>query len=157
PPGEDTRVLFEEGLASLLRLPLRAQGRALGLLTVAVARPHTAQTAASLPLAEDFAHRASLSLDAARLHQQRQPSDQRKAESLPRLAHELRNPLASILAALELVKVRGETTHTERPLQTAERQAKHMARILDDLLDISRITRGKIELRRQASELNSLI
>jgi signal transduction histidine kinase/ActR/RegA family two-component response regulator len=157
PHGEDARALYEEGLSSLVRLPLRAQGRALGILTLAVAKPSLPQTARALPLAEDFAHRASLSLDAARLHSQLQRSDQRKDEFLAMLAHELRNPLASILAALELYRVKGPDSRLDRSLESAQRQAKHMARILDDLLDISRITRGKIELRRQPVELNELV
>jgi signal transduction histidine kinase/DNA-binding response OmpR family regulator len=157
PHGEDTRALLEDGLSSLLRLPLRTQGRALGILTLAVAKPTPPLTVRVLPLAEDFAHRASLALDAARLHGQLQRSDQRKDEFLAMLAHELRNPLASILAALELHRVRGSDAPLDRSLESAQRQAKHMARILDDLLDISRITRGKIELRRQPTELNELV
>ena len=73
------------------------------------------------------------------------------------LAHELRNPLASVVAALEVAKTRSGAGPVLRPLQTAERQARHMARILDDLLDISRITRGKIELRRVPMDLNERV
>ena len=154
PSAEEERALRAAGLGSLLRLPLRGQGRPLGVLTLAHANAHAPWTAENRPLAEDFAHRASLSLEAARLHLQVSRADQRKDEFLAMLAHELRNPLAAVVAALEVAKVRSDAAPVLRPLQTAERQARHMARILDDLLDISRITRGKIELRRHAMDLN---
>ena len=61
------------------------------------------------------------------------------------LGHELRNPLAPALTALELMKLRGgDTLHRER--EVLERQVSHMTRLVDDLLDISRLTRGKVDL-----------
>jgi signal transduction histidine kinase/CheY-like chemotaxis protein/putative methionine-R-sulfoxide reductase with GAF domain len=75
-----------------------------------------------------------------------------KDEFLAMLGHELRNPLAPIVTALELMRMRGiEDGADERAV--IERQVQHLARLVDDLLDISRITRGKIELRRTRDEL----
>jgi PAS domain S-box-containing protein len=74
--------------------------------------------------------------------------DQRKDVFLATLAHELRNPLAPIRSAAEIMKARKATEqHREWARTVVERQVGHMARLLDDLLDVSRITRGCIELR----------
>ena len=71
-----------------------------------------------------------------------------KDEFLAMLGHELRNPLAPITTALQLIKHRGDGT-LEREREVIERQVNHMTRLVDDLLDISRITRGKVRLDRQ--------
>lgn len=75
-----------------------------------------------------------------------------KDEFLAILGHELRNPLAPIVAALDLIKLRGERTH-DRELEIVERQVDHLLHLVDDLLDISRVTTGKIELKRRAIDL----
>ena len=62
------------------------------------------------------------------------------------LGHELRNPLAPIVTALDIMKLRGDPATKER--KTIERQVSHLIRLVDDLLDISRVTRGMIELKR---------
>ena len=62
------------------------------------------------------------------------------------LGHELRNPLAPIVTALQLMKLRGDGQLRARALEMIERQVQHLMRLVDDLLDVSRITRGKIEL-----------
>lgn len=69
-----------------------------------------------------------------------------KDEFLAMLGHELRNPLAPIVTALKLMRMRGETT-TAHEQGIIERQVDHLVRLVDDLLDVSRITRGKVELR----------
>ncbi|MDX2089846.1 MAG: MEDS domain-containing protein [Kofleriaceae bacterium] len=77
-----------------------------------------------------------------------------KDEFLAMLGHELRNPLAPIITAVELARLRG---WEGRELDVLERQSQHMVRLIDDLLDISRITRGKIELRREYVTANQMI
>lgn len=72
------------------------------------------------------------------------------------LGHELRNPLAPALTALELMKVRGGTMLV-REREVLERQITHMTRLVDDLLDVSRLTRGKITLVRQRFELRTAL
>jgi PAS domain S-box-containing protein len=83
-------------------------------------------------------------------------ADRRKDEFLAMLGHELRNPLAPILTALELMRLR-QHTGGERERETIERQTHHLVRLVDDLLDISRITRGKIELRKTRIDLGAAI
>ncbi|HEX5058630.1 MAG TPA: GAF domain-containing protein [Kofleriaceae bacterium] len=83
-------------------------------------------------------------------------ADRRKDEFLAMLGHELRNPLAPILTALELMRIRKETGG-EHERATIERQTRHLVRLVDDLLDISRITRGTIELRKSRVDLGAAI
>ncbi len=78
-----------------------------------------------------------------------------KDEFLAMLGHELRNPLAPILTALELMKHKG--TATPREQATIERQVHHVIRLVDDLLDVSKITRGKIALERRPVELAAVV
>ncbi len=70
-----------------------------------------------------------------------------KDEFLAMLGHELRNPLSPIVTALQLMRMRGETG-TGREQAIIQRQLDHLVRLVDDLLDISKVTRGKIELRK---------
>jgi signal transduction histidine kinase len=87
---------------------------------------------------------------------QAQLADRRKDEFLAMLGHELRNPLMPIMTALELMRMRGEgTLINERAI--IDRQARHMLRLVDDLLDVSRITRGRIELVRKHVELAAVV
>jgi signal transduction histidine kinase len=85
-------------------------------------------------------------------------ADQRKDEFLATLAHELRNPLAPIRNSLHIFRMAGIQDPTvERVADMMERQVQHMVRMVDDLLEVSRISRGKIELRRTRVELGRLI
>ncbi|HJS72922.1 MAG TPA: ATP-binding protein, partial [Vicinamibacteria bacterium] len=85
-------------------------------------------------------------------------ADRRKDEFLAMLAHELRNPLAPIRTSLELVRLAGDTPEAfERVRTMMERQVGHMIRLVDDLMDVSRISSGKIRLQRQPTALASLV
>jgi PAS domain S-box-containing protein len=84
-------------------------------------------------------------------------ADRRKDEFLATLAHELRNPLAPIRYAVRLVRPDAPAAALEQARATIERQSTHMARLLDDLLDVSRITRGAIELKREVLDLGRAV
>jgi signal transduction histidine kinase len=77
-----------------------------------------------------------------------QLADRRKDEFLAMLGHELRNPLAPIATAVKLMELRGDE-RSRREREVIERQVAHLSRLVDDLLDVSRIAQGKIELSRQ--------
>jgi PAS domain S-box-containing protein len=79
-----------------------------------------------------------------------------KDEFLAMLGHELRNPLAPIVAAIQLLKLRGDES-SAREYQVLERQVKQMVRLVDDLLDVSRISRGKIELKTARFDLRDAL
>jgi PAS domain S-box-containing protein len=85
-------------------------------------------------------------------------ADRRKDEFLAVLAHELRNPLAPIRYAVAMARREGRSEAEQRQAQgIIERQVEHMGRLLDDLLDVSRITRGTLMLRRSAVDLDSIV
>ena len=117
----------------------------------------------------DVANLASLALGRARLFESEsearkgaesalvraQLADRRKDEFLAMLGHELRNPLAPIVTALELMKLDG--IGEQRLRDVIERQVTHMTRLIDDLLDVSRITRGRIELARAPNDIAEIL
>jgi CheY-like chemotaxis protein len=85
-------------------------------------------------------------------------ADRRKDEFLATLAHELRNPLAPICNAVELLRrANGNGTLMEQACSMMERQLAQMVRLIDDLLDISRITRGRLQLRKERVELAAVV
>jgi signal transduction histidine kinase/CheY-like chemotaxis protein len=79
-----------------------------------------------------------------------------KDEFMAMLGHELRNPLAPIQTALQLMRLRGDT-FAERERTVIERQVRHLTRLVDDLLDVSRIAQGKVELKRERIALGDVI
>ena len=97
-------------------------------------------------------HRQTQALKDA--HAKAEQAARAKDEFLAMLGHELRNPLAPIVTALQLLRLRNATG---REHEVIERQVANMMRLVDDLLDVSRITRGRVELRREAIELSSLV
>ncbi|HUG25701.1 ATP-binding protein [Piscinibacter sp.] len=79
-----------------------------------------------------------------------------KDEFLAMLGHELRNPLSPIVTALQLMRMRGDTG-TDREQGIIQRQVDHLVRLVDDLLDISKITRGKIELKKERVDVSDVL
>ena len=142
---EDIRVVHADGGVHWLTIRAQASfedGRAARLTGVAT----------------DISDRR-LSEDALRhSEQQLKESDRRKDEFLAVLAHELRNPLAPIRTGLELLRLNGGSPDGgARVRGVMERQVNHMVRLVDDLLDVSRINSGSIRLQRQAVTLQSLV
>jgi signal transduction histidine kinase/ActR/RegA family two-component response regulator len=84
-------------------------------------------------------------------------AERRKDEFLALLGHELRNPLAPIVTALQLMHLKGDGESHRSEHDVIERQVRHLVRLVDDLLDISRITRGKIQLKKEWLELSSVV
>jgi signal transduction histidine kinase/DNA-binding response OmpR family regulator len=139
-------------------LPLTARGRTLGALTLAVSDPKRAVPVFDLALARDFAGRAAIALDNARLYREVQEADRRKNEFLSMLAHELRNPLAPIRNGVHLLRAPGSADPQVREVsEMMDRQLQHLVRLVDDLLDLSRITRGKIRLKTGPLELTEVL
>jgi signal transduction histidine kinase/DNA-binding response OmpR family regulator len=145
-------------ISSAVVLPLVARGRTLGALTLAMAASGRRFEAADLALAEDLAGRAAVALDNAALYQNIQENDRRKDEFLAMLAHELRNPLAPVRNAVEILRLLGlKYPPLVQARDMIDRQVTHMARLIDDLLDVSRLSRGKILLRVEWVDLARLV
>lgn len=94
--------------------------------------------------------------EAERARAEAEAASRAKDEFLAMLGHELRNPLAPIQTALQLMRLRGDAG-AERERVVIERQVQHLTSLVDDLLDVSRIARGKVELRRERLELAPVV
>ena len=94
--------------------------------------------------------------DLVRARQAAEEASRSKDEFMAMLGHELRNPLSPMLTTLELMRLRSPDV-LERERGILERQVQHMARLVDDLLDVSRIAQGKIELKRETVELSAVV
>ena len=112
----------------------------------------------ALCIVSDVTDRRRLEEELRRRAEELAIADRRKDEFLAMLAHELRNPLAPIRNCLEILKRQWpEGPDLSQPFEIAERQLKHMARLLDDLLDVSRFSQGKIELRKTTVDLSTVV
>jgi PAS domain S-box-containing protein len=145
----------EHGLLASWSTPLfSSQGRVLGTFSLYYSEPRS-PAASDREVVDVMAHTASLVLERRVEMRERllaenalKDADRRKDEFLATLAHELRNPLAPIRSGLQLLRMtQGVDPSTERVYGMMERQVNHLVRLVDDLLEISRITRGKIDLR----------
>lgn len=142
------------GLCSYLSVPVRTRDRVIGVFTFLTAESRRQYGSGDLEIATDLALRVGFALENARLFREVQQAGEAKDRFLAMLGHELRNPLAPIRNAVAAMRVRGVSDPTiERHRVIIERQAIHLNRIVDDLLDVARITQGKIELRRSTVDL----
>jgi signal transduction histidine kinase/DNA-binding response OmpR family regulator len=113
----------------------------------------------AVEVTEQAAARRQVEVARANEHELRRAAEQgsrAKDEFLAMLGHELRNPLAPIVTALHLMRLRGDD-RTLKERTVIERQVSHLTRLVDDLLDVSRITRGKIELKTRPIELSEAV
>jgi signal transduction histidine kinase/DNA-binding response OmpR family regulator len=142
----------------VVHLPLSAREHRLGVLCLAMEPSGRRLGPADLALAEDLVGRAAIALDNARLHRNIKEGDRRKNEFLAMLAHELRNPLAPIRNAVQILRLAaGNDLALMQARDIVDRQVTHMARLIDDLLDMSRLSRGKILLRKEPLDLVPLV
>jgi len=156
--------------ASNLEVPiLSLSGERLGLLAFRHREPDRF-TVDHQHLAASVANQAAIALENARLYRsvrdhkdaleravdRAQLADRRKDEFLAMLGHELRNPLAPIMTALELMEMK-ELNTLRKERDVIRRQVTHLSRLIDDLLDVARITRGTIQLQMQTIDLSAVI
>jgi PAS domain S-box-containing protein len=156
---EHLRLMRQLELRSFICTPLRSQASTVGVLVFAtMAESGRRYDASDLVAAEDLAHRASLAIENARLLVELRKADRRKDEFLAILSHELRNPLAPIRNAVHILRALGQTEpDLHWGTQVIDRQVHQMTRLVDDLLDVSRITRDTIALRKEGVELKTVL
>jgi PAS domain S-box-containing protein len=132
-------------------------------LTISPIRDAKGEIVGASKVARDISLRKSLEVRNNELREREQLARQEaeaanraKDEFLAMLGHELRNPLSPILTALQLMKLRG-SGGLERERTVIERQVSHLTRLVDDLLDVSRIARGKVELKEELVEISEVV
>jgi PAS domain S-box-containing protein len=137
--------------------PLMAGGTLIGTLSFA-SRSRDEFDPEELDFLRTICHYVTAAYERLQLIRQLQQANRHKDQFLAMLAHELRNPLAPVRNGLHILKsARADREAVEQARAVMERQVVHMARIVDDLLDVSRITRGKIELRTERLDLARLV
>ncbi len=145
-----------EGGQGAALCPLVSGGRVRGVLVLLGGAQQF--DGARLALAREVADRAAIAMENARLYTAVQEADRRKNEFLAMLAHELRNPLAPIRNAVHIMQGKEVAAPTlQWARDVISRQADHMARLIDDLLDVSRIVQGKVVVKPEKLSLASLI
>ncbi|MCA1555963.1 MAG: PAS domain S-box protein, partial [Acidobacteria bacterium] len=156
--SEHLKILRELGLRSAMVVPLVAHNRVLGAITFAAAESERSFNAADLSFAEDLARRAALAVDNARLYREAQEVNRLKDEFLATLSHELRTPLTAVLGWTRLLGTdQLDEATRKRALETIERNAQSQVQLIDDILDVSRVIRGKLRLNVRPVELTNVI
>ncbi|MDX2214992.1 MAG: PAS domain-containing protein [Oculatellaceae cyanobacterium bins.114] len=158
-------VLREVGFRSAMIVPLATQEQILGAISFIYAESERHYSQPDLVLAVELARRATLAVENARLYRNAQ-SDRTKAEAANRskdeflatLSHELRTPLNAMLGWMQLLNHRQLDEPTEkRALETVLRNTRVLKTIIEDLLDVSRVTSGKLQLNIRPIDLASVV
>jgi PAS domain S-box-containing protein len=158
PAEEQLDLIRELGLKSYISVPLKTRTHVFGALTFVTAESGRTYDIDDVRAAEDLAHRAVIAIENARLLATLKETDRRKDEFLAILAHELRNPLAPIRNAAQIFRAKAPpVAELQWATEVIDRQVRQMTSLVDDLLDVSRITRGKIDLRKERVELATIV
>jgi len=151
-------LLQKIGFSSYICVPMRGRERILGIISMAITDSGRRFTEADLELAELLAARASTAIENARLYRDAREELQRRETFIAQLGHELRNPLSAIANAVTLLD--REPAASARVVSLRDilvRQTTQLSQLVNDLLDISRVTRGKISLSRKPLDLGELV
>jgi PAS domain S-box-containing protein len=156
-------LLRDLGFASRMIVPLRARGRTLGALSFVASTSARGYSERDLPMAVELGYRAGLAVDNARLYREAQAAIRVRDEFLSVAAHELKTPLTALRASaqliLRLLQRQGsvDMERLSRGLQTIDSQSDRLARLTNQLFDLSRLERGKLVLERQRVDLAELV
>jgi signal transduction histidine kinase len=142
----------------LILLPLAGQKSTFAVLGIKRGSAAPPFSADDRTLIEALGSRAAMALENANLYKDLERADRQKNEFLSMLAHELRNPLAPIRTAVDVLRLKGDgQPEIEWAREIINRQTKHLVRLVDDLLDVSRITGGKIRLDLEVLNAASVV
>ncbi|HEY2924197.1 MAG TPA: response regulator, partial [Candidatus Eisenbacteria bacterium] len=152
--GRVEKIRDESGGVTGIALPLAGRGGIYGALAMNSDKRYTN---ADLELLEIIASRTASVLETRRLYQELQDRDRRKDEFLAMLSHELRNPLGAITTAAQVLQLgTASTENVERAGGVIARQSFQLSRMLDDLLEVSRVTTGRVQLKREPFDLSEV-
>jgi signal transduction histidine kinase/DNA-binding response OmpR family regulator len=156
--GADGTGLPETEGGQGILLPIRTRQGTLGALALLRVAGSARYGPDEVNLAQEFGTRAAIALENVMLIHSIQEADRRKDEFLGMLAHELRNPLAPLRNAVTIMDMVEEKDDIiEQARAVIDRQVTHMTRLVDDLLDATRIARGKVLLRKEPCDLRSIV
>jgi signal transduction histidine kinase len=156
-PGDGFEMFNSIGIKAIICCPLVKQNRLVAMMAVHQLQPR-AWTADEVALMEAVVERCWAHIERVRSTEALREADRRKSEFLATLAHELRNPLAPIRNGLELMRVgAGKPEVMNRVRTMMERQVGHMVHLINDLLDIARISSGKVVLQLSRTDLQAVV
>jgi signal transduction histidine kinase/ActR/RegA family two-component response regulator len=144
------------GLVSAMVVPLRVRGRSIGALTLASAESGRRFARKDVAFAEELAHRASVAIENARAFREAQEANRIKDQFLATMSHELRTPLSAILGWAALLRTNPDT-NLKRAIDVIERNARAQVRLIEEILDVSRLMSGKTKLDLQTVDLASIL
>ncbi|HZI16693.1 MAG TPA: PAS domain S-box protein [Myxococcus sp.] len=148
---------------SLMSVPLVARGRTLGVLTFLAIAPGRRFSRADLETAEDMARRAALAVDNGRLYREAQQAVRVREEFLQVASHELKTPLTPLSLKLQVLTRAAESHPREQwprlteDLATMRQQVRRLSQLMDELLDVSRISSGRFSLHVEPVDLGALV
>jgi PAS domain S-box-containing protein len=143
---------------SLIVVPIVAAGQVFGAITLVHASSGRRFSERDLPLVEDIAARVGVAVQNARLYMEAQAANRAKDEFLATLSHELRTPMTSILGWARMLRLGGlDDTMIGEAINAIERSSRAQAQLIDDILDVSRITLGKLRLAIEQLNLNEIV
>jgi signal transduction histidine kinase/DNA-binding response OmpR family regulator len=156
-PAESPLVTSENEV-HLLALPLRDREKVFAVLLLVRGPLYGEYSQADVAMFESIAWRSGIALVNSGLYEEIERADQQKNRFLSMLAHELRNPLAPIRSAVDVLRLCAKNpSEIEWARDVIDRQVNHLVRLVDDLLDISRITLGKIRLKLEQLDATTLV
>ena len=146
------------GIRCLVSVPLESRGTTFGVITFLGTERRTCFEETDVALARELARRAALAVDNARLYRNAQEANRAKDEFLANLSHELRTPMTAILGWAHLLQVSDlEPEQITLGLQTIRQSGEAQAKLIDDLLDVSRIVSGKLHLNPVVVDLSAIL
>jgi len=161
---EHYRILGELGLESSLSVPLEARGRTIGVLTLVSAESGARYGPEDVAFARSLAHRASLAIDNSRLYQEAQEAVAARDDFLSIASHELKTPVATLQLLIQNLLRRFQSNPSSvSPAAASERlvavdkQVVRLTKLINELLDLSRITDGRMDLELEPTDLASVV
>ena len=157
---EHLRLVRALGVRSVVSVPMIARGRTVGVITCCSADNAHRYGPADVTIAQELAQRAALAIDNARLFQKAQDAVRAREEFLSVAAHELHTPITSLHLMMQALQRGGVPVTPETVRQTfavAGRQVRRLIRLIDELLDVSRIEAQRFPLERESVDLAALV
>jgi signal transduction histidine kinase/PAS domain-containing protein len=158
PQDPGVGMLRAAGFRSMIVVPLLSPLQNLGALTFATAESGPRYSSLDLAFAEEIGRRAALAIDNARLYQHAKKATRTRDELIAAVSHDLKNPLATIVTAAELLS-RSEAPDEKRRrwVESLRKSAEAMKHLIEDLLDIARIEAGRLTIEEQRCEAGALL
>ncbi len=154
------RIIQQVGMRSAMIVPLLARGRTLGAITLVAAESGRRFSEQDLSLAEELARRAALAIDNARLYRESRRALELRNQFLSIASHELKTPVTLLKGYAQLLQSQAKKMGAQsllRPLEVVGRQVDRMISLIDDLLAVSRIESGRVELNLAPFDLGAMV